>query len=311
MFKKLFLLAAILVFASAANAQVGCENVYRQGDAGFFWCFDNATEDIFAGQTLCWTVAPANFGFVSTTCPDADTFCVHATSTQGWTVSGADLDICFTQDPGTYVTLDICVTAPCEVEICDYDTIYAYHAFCDDTLGCRPECDDCEENWYGGIPRYNIDTLILHVVAAPPALYIVQDSLYEISFGQTAAYVPFDICNGDPCAPPTLYGYTITDAVGTIPGAQQGSNVLVAGGECEPVYWIGDAGATPPCTMAELTIIAWTTTPPIVYDTCVLLVHVIERKSVPLFTAPVVTILVLAMILSAAVVMRRRAVSKV
>ena len=154
-------------------------------------------------------------------------------------------------------------------------------------------------------------TLIFHVVAAPPALFVMQDSLFEITFGQTAAYVPFDVCNGDPCAPPTLYGYSITAAGVNIPGAQSGSDISVNGGECEPVYWIGDAGATPPCTYETLTIIVWTTAPPIVYDTCVQLVHVIERKSVPLFTAPVVTILVLAMILSAAVLMRRRAVSKI
>jgi hypothetical protein len=310
MFKKLFLLAAIMVFAASANAQPGCDNFVRDGDPGFFWCFDNAQEDIFPGQTLCWEVAPANFGFVSTICTEMDTFCVHAISAQGWAVSGPDLDLCFTQDAGTYVTLDICITAPCDVNVCDYDTLYAIHAFCDDTLACRPECDDCEDSYYNGW-RYNIDTLLLHVVAAPPALYVVQDSLYEISFGQTAAYVPFDICNGDPCAPPTTYGYAITQTYATIPGAQSGTTVLVAGGECEQVYWIGDAGATPPCTLEELTIIAWTTSPPIVYDTCVQLVHVIERKSVPLFTAPVVTILVLAMILSAAVFMRRRAVSKV
>jgi len=310
MLKKFYLFAAIMVFATAASADC-LDNYTMDGDPGFFWCFDNAVEEIFPGQTLCFEIAPANFGFVSTTCTGPDTFCVHGESEQGWAITGDDIDVCFILNSGSYTTLDFCITAPCEVDICDYDTVYAYFSFCDDTLACRWECPDCEENWYSGVPRYNIDTLLLHVVAAPPALYVVQDSLYEISFGQTAAYVPFDVCNGDPCAPPTTYGYTITQTYSTIPGAQSGSTVLVPGGECEQVYWIGDAGATPPCTLEELTIIVWTTAPPIVYDTCVQLVHVIERKSVPLFTAPVVTILVLAMILSAAVFMRRRAVSKV
>ncbi len=310
MLKKFFLFAAIMVFATAASAQ--CDNFTKDGDPGFFYGFPSSTIDIFAGQTICYELAPTNFGFVSGTCTDTDTFCVHAVSAQGWAITGPDLDLCFILDSGYLTGVDVCITAPCDVSICDYDTIYAVMAYCDDTLACRPECGDCEDpNWYGDPPGpyYSNDTLYLHVVASPPALYIVQDSLYEVSFGQTAAYVPFDICNGDPCAPPTQYGYTIT-STGSIPGAQQGVLINVAGGECEQVYWIGNAGATAPCTYETLTIIAWSTAPPIAYDTCVQLVHVIERKSVPLFTAPVVTILVLAMILSAAVFMRRRAVNK-
>jgi hypothetical protein len=309
MLKKFFLFAAMMVFATAASADC-LDNYTMDGDPGFFWCFDNAQEDIFAGQTLCFEIAPANFGWISTLCPDPDTFCVHGESEQGWTITGEDLNVCFILDPATYTTMDFCITCPCEVEICDYDTVYATMAFCDTNGICAPECGDCEDNFYSGAWRYNIDTLLLHVVQSPPALYIVQDSLYEISYGQTSAFVPFDVCNGDPCAPPTTYGYTITAAGTNIPGAQQGATVVVDGGECEPVYWVGDAGATPPCTYEELTIIVWSTTPPLAYDTCVQLVHVIERKSVPLFTAPVVTILVLAMILTAAVFMRRRAAGK-
>ncbi len=284
---------------------------FMEGDPGFFYGFPSTVQDIYAGQTLCYEVAPTNFGFVSTLCPDPDTFCVHAVSQQGWPITGPDLDVCFILDPGYLTGIDVCITAPCDVSICDYDTIYAWNAYCDVNGLCAPDCGDCEDpNWYDGNPYYAIDTLYLHVIASPPALYIVQDSLYEVSFGQTAAYVPFDICNGDPCAPPTSYGYAIA-STGAIPGAQQGASVLVTGGECEQVYWIGNAGATPPCTNEELTIIAWTLVEPVAYDTCIQLVHVIERKSVPLFTAPVVTILVLAMILSAAVFMRRRAVNKI
>jgi hypothetical protein len=311
MFKKLFVFAAIMLFAASAFAQ-DCSNVSKEGDPGFFYGFPGpgSIQDIFAGQTLCYELGPANFGFVSGTCTAMDTFCVHLVETAGWTVTAPDAGVCFTLNSGYLTGVEVCVTAPCDVIICDYDTIIAQFAFCDDTLACRPECGDCENpNIYNGNPYYNLDTLILHVVAAPPALYVVQDSIYNITFGQTAAYVPFDVCNGDPCALPTTYGYTISNT-GTIPGAQNGSSVVVAGGECEPVYWVGDAGATPPCTYETLTIIVWTTAEPIVYDTCVQLVHVIEKKSVPLFTAPVVTILVLAMILSAAVFMRRRAASK-
>jgi hypothetical protein len=313
MLKKICLFAAIMVFAaSAASAQ--CNNFTKDGDPGFFYGFPSSEVEIFPGQQLCYEMGPANFGFVSYTCQDTDTFCVHAISVSGWPVTGPDLDHCFLLDSGYLTGIDVCVMAPCDVVPCDRDTVIAWDVYCDDTLACRYDCGDCENpNWYGDPPNpyYYMDTLLLHVVEAPPALYIMQDSLYEITYGQTAAYVPFDVCNGDPCAPPTLYGYSITQTYGTIPGVQDAPTVTVNGGECEQVYWIANAGATLPCTTEELTIIAWTTSPPIVYDTCVQWVHVIERKSVPLFTAPVVTILVLAMILTAAVFMRRRAVSRV
>jgi hypothetical protein len=45
-------------------------------------------------------------------------------------------------------------------------------------------------------------------------------------------------------------------------------------------------------------------------DTCVQVIHVVEPSSVPLFTVPVVTILVLALILAVAIFMRRRAVNR-
>ena len=54
-------------------------------------------------------------------------------------------------------------------------------------------------------------------------------------------------------------------------------------------------------------IIAWAGD---TYDTCVQLIHIVDPVPVPLFSAPVVTILVLAMLLTAAVLMRRRAANK-
>jgi hypothetical protein len=305
-----------MVFAASA-AWAQCENLSKDGDPAFIWGFPGpeVVIDIYAGQTLCFEMAPANLGhWEGVTCPEIDTFCVHIESMQGWMVTGEHLDECYLLNAGYLTTMDACITAPCDVEVCDYDTVYAWNVFCDDTLACRVDCGDCIDpnvSPSSGNAYYYIDTLYLHVVAAPPALYIVQDSLYEITFGQTAAYVPFDICNGDPCADPTQYGYLITQTHGTIPGVQDDVNITVAGGECGQVFWIANAGATPACTEEELTIIAWAITGPVAYDTCVQIVHVVERKAVPLFTAPVVTILVLAMILTAAVFMRRRAVSRV
>lgn len=314
MLKKLCLFAAIMVLgASMVAAQCS-----KEGDPGFFYGFPDGVQQIFPGQTLCFTPAPTNFGWVSGTCMAMDTLCMHGWSAKGWTFSivegsgDPDIEECFELGSSYWIPgYQFCVTALCATSIGEYDTVIGTFAFCDTNMVCAPECGDCEDpNYYGGNPYYSADTLIFVVVTAPPALFVMQDSLFEITYGQTAAYVPFDVCNGDPCAAPTLYGYAITAAGVNIPGSQSGVTVTVAGGECEQVYWIGDAGATPPCTYETLTIIAWTTSPPIVYDTCVQLVHVIESKSVPLFTAPVVTILVLAMILTAAVFMRRRAASR-
>ncbi|MCU0639576.1 MAG: hypothetical protein MUF59_06885, partial [Candidatus Krumholzibacteria bacterium] len=84
----------------------------------------------------------------------------------------------------------------------------------------------------------------------------------------------------------------------------------VLGGLCADVYGIVDAGDANVCDYDTLTIIAWDAATGTVYDTCVQVVHVVEPVPVPLFTTPVVTILVLAMILAAAVIMKRTAISK-
>jgi hypothetical protein len=289
---------------------------YREGDPAFWppqWEHDVAI-DIYAGQTLCYEKLFVNASYWEDCGLSSvmDTFCIHGYTTGGWEVTG-DVDLCFEMDPGYGDYYDICVTAPCEVSICDYDTLYVMAGYCYSCFKgvyCAPECPDACEPFFAGPAYSSLDTLVFHIVQAPPAMYIMQDSLYFVDQGQTAAYVPFLLCNGDPCAPPTTYGYNIVQK-GHIPGpGTVGGTKDVAGGECEPVYMVLDAGTALVCTYDTLTIIAWTTTPPILYDTCVQLVHVKEPSEVPLFTAPVVTILVLAMILAAAVFMRRRAVSR-
>jgi hypothetical protein len=311
--KKLALLALTVLLIPGFVFAADCS---KEGDPAFYVDFGTDTADIIAGATLCFTVGPTNFGFVSALCPDTDTFCVHAWDTQGWAItSDPPLEDCFLLDPGYLWWQDICITAPCEVEPCDYDTLYMHMTYCDDTLACRHDCYDlpgCEcPNFYGGNPFYCMDTVVIHVIESPPALYILQDSLYEIEQGQTSAYVPFTICNGDPCADPTVYGYNITSTghIGTgFP--QGGSTSAIAGGECEDVYGIVDAGLANVCDLDTLIIIAWDAATGTVYDTCVQIIHVVEPVPVPLFSAPVVTILVLAMILAAAVIMKRRATSR-
>jgi hypothetical protein len=309
--KKLALLLALLLVPGIIYAQPCCT---YEGDPAFYVDFGEDTHDMIAGETYCWTVGPCNFGFVSAVCPDTDTFCVDAWDTGGWVITGAPpLGTCYLLDPGYLWWQDVCITAPCDVDPCDYDTLYIQMFCCDEALACRTDCpEDCEDpNWYGGNPYYSTDQVIIHIVPSPPALYIEQDSIYFVEQGQTAAYVPFTICNGDACADPTVYDYTI-DSKGHIGGGfpQSGSTDPIPGGECDDVYGIVDAGLADVCDLDTLTIIAWDWATGSVYDTCVQLVHVVEPVPVPLFTTPVVTILVLAMILAAAVIMRRRAVSR-
>ncbi|MCK4236701.1 MAG: hypothetical protein KAX38_06255, partial [Candidatus Krumholzibacteria bacterium] len=284
------------------------------GDPALYVDFGENARDVIAGETVCWTLGPCNFGFTNPLghCDETDTFCVDVVESAGWTITvDPPLKQCVILDPGYLWWQDICITVPCDVQVCDYDTLIAIMAYCDTTGICAPDCGDCDDpNWYGGEPYYSADTVILHVIESPPALVIEQPESTLVGAGQTAAYIPFKICNADPCAPPSDYGYCITN-VGSahIPVINQCDTVTVAGGECVDVYGIINAGTAVECEYDTLTIIAWTVVPPIVYETCWQWIHVYEG-TVPLFTTPVVTILVLAMILAAAVFMRRRAASR-
>jgi hypothetical protein len=299
-------LAILILLPLAANAQI----VTKEGDPAFFYGFPASTT-MLKGETRCYELGPANFGFVSGTCTATDTFCVEVWDELGWPMTNGFTEP-FILDSGYLTGHDVCITVPCEVTVGTINNAYAIVAFTDVAGVCQPDSGDCEDpNIYSGGFYYQIDSLAIEIVESPPALYILQDTLYYVEQGQTAAYVPFSICNGDPCAPPTDYGYTIT-SLGTVGGALDIADTAlgVVGGECAAVYGIVDAGAAAVCTFDELTIIVWDLATGTVYDTCVQEIHVVEPIPVPLFTAPVVTILVLAMILAAAVIMKRHAVSK-
>jgi hypothetical protein len=256
----------------------------------------------------------------NTACDVLDTFCPEASSAKGWTLASADpgLGVPF-ELPSCYIywcafTIDVPLTAA----IGDVDTIVARMVYTKivgtDTL-CAPECGDCVEPTIRGVlPMYNADTLILTVVPVPPVIEIRQDTLTLVDQGQTQAYIPFSICNPNETADPRTYDYLITSvATPRIPAiSQTGTIASVLGGGCKDVYGVIDAGAALVCDYATLTIIAWITDPEqgLKYDTCVQVIHIVEPEPVPLFTVPVVTILVLALILAAAVFMRRRAVSR-
>jgi hypothetical protein len=174
-------------------------------------------------------------------------------------------------------------------------------------IGTEPNLRNCTTGDPCTRVMYRADTLFVHIVEAPPALAVLQDTLTLVERGQTQAYIPFQICNQDECAGTITHNYNIKSKghIGT--AINTSGSVGIPGGECRDVYGVLNAGTTAICTYDTLTIIVWVGT---AYDTCVQRVHVITPLAVPLFTAPVVTILVLALILAAAVFMRRRAVSR-
>jgi hypothetical protein len=310
--KLLVLAAALMLLPICLNAQT------YEGDAGFFFMFEFAGVNVVKGETFCDYPAPTNFGFTTASpCKETDTFCVTTSDLFGWVQSGGVGEIvngeCFLLDAGSYFPgWEICITVPCDATIGQINTWTAVMEYCDDAVNCVEDSGDClDPNVYGGIGRYSTISMTLEVVESPPALFILQDTVYVVEQGQSAAYVPFSICNGDPCAAATDYGYAIT-SFGHIgaPVNNSGTLLAIGGGLCGDVYGIVDAGEAEVCDYDTLTIIAWDDATGLVYDTCVQIVHIVEPVPVPLFTTPVVTILVLAMILAAAVIMKRTAVSK-
>jgi hypothetical protein len=274
--------------------------------------------NIFAGQTLTYILAPMNMTLATYTgggCTALDTLCFEAYSAKGWDLAadpamGTPVEL----PAGGYIWYqEISITAPCDVSVGDVDTLIAKVAYTNIAGDCAPECGDCFDpnvRISNLQAYYNADTLIVTVVTSPPALGVFQDTLTLVDAGQTQAYIPFSICNQDNCAPLTTYGYNVKSKGHVGAAINTSGTTDVLGGACKDVYGVIDAGAAVECDFDTLTIIVWTTAAPIVYDTCVQVIHVITPIPVPLFTMPVVTILVLALILAAAVFMRRRAVSR-
>jgi C1A family cysteine protease len=267
-------------------------------------------QDIYPGQTIEQLIAPANLSGFSGQCVAPDTFCCHVWSLKGWAVSG---------DPafGTLIRLnsntlwwqDVQITSPCSVSPGEKDTIICATYYMNNAGVCDPTCGDCVDpsiRITTGVKYWQHDTLIVTVVDAPPALAVFQDTLTLVERGQTQAYVPFSICNQDNCAPLTTIYYGIT-STGRIPMTVPGGSVGVLGGTCEDVYAILNVGSATVCTHDTLTIVAWLED---AYDTCVQVVHVIEPQSVPLMTPAVAAILIAALVVVAAIFMRRRMKSK-
>jgi hypothetical protein len=203
----------------------------------------------------------------------------------------------------------VSITVPCSAILFAYDTVVARVEYTDVSGACASECADCNDpntRPSTGAKYYSADTLIIQVAEAPPTLSILQDTLTLVDRGQTQAYVPFTVCNQDECAPSSSYGYRITSRGHVGPPLDTSGSIGVPGGGCKDLYGIINAGTAIACAHDTLRIVMWTTGDPALYDTCVQVIHVVEPSPVPVLSPPVVAILVLALIVVAAVFMRRR-----
>ena len=288
--------------------------------------------NILPGQTLNFTIRVQNAyamdpPFVggwplscNTACDVLDTFCTEYSVRQGATVTcveGFDvpyeLPSCYAYDHH----IGVKAAGGCNAVVGSKDTIIVRMVYAkgEPAEDCAPECGDCQDpdlRGYGAAQRrlYNADTLIITVVA-PTAnpIKITQPDSTEVDFGATQAYIPFIIGNAWDCF--RGFGFNIKSEGNIGPAIDTTGTVTIIGGEEKLIHAILDAGTAPVCTYDKLTILVWSLAGPTIwYDTCVQIVHVVEPVPVPLFTVPVVTILVLALILAAAVFMRRRAVSR-
>jgi hypothetical protein len=305
----LLALAMLLLVPNLAHAQctINGEDLSWYGDP---FVLPSGNIPIFAGQTLSWNTMEAGGCVVLcvqvSTAPYLELGGSMVLDTEtGWTYN-EDFGICWELNDATEPHDGTCyywffdVTAPALATIGTVNTCYLITTYCNDVSG---ELD----------PVCATDTMIAYfeVVKPPVEIEIFQDTLTEVDQGVTAAYIPFQICNGDPAADPRNYTYNITSQ-GTVGPAidQDGALTGVPGGDCAWVYGIIDASAAAIDDVDTLTIIGKYKAGPVkVNDTCVQAIIIVEPIAVPLFTRPVVTIMVLAMILAAAVVMKRRAKS--
>ena len=272
---------------------------------------------LYPGATITYTLAPYNcaVSYLPTgICKATDTLCFHAVSLQGWTIAADPPMGDLYELPSGYIWYqDISITAPCDANIGDKDTLIAMSAYANTAGVCAPECSDCADpniRPTTGVKYYNADTLIVTVVAPPPGLGVLQDTLTIIAWGQLQPYIPFSICNENECAPPTDYIYHITSRGHIGAPLNTTDTVSVLGGECNDIYGIMNNVSSLACTYDTLTIIAWSVAQPVVYDTCVQVVHVVESCCVPVFTPAAAAILVLALLVVAGVFMKWRAAAR-
>ena len=326
MFRRAFLfcLVSLLIPVAAASQNPGI----KQGDPAFYFDFPGGTISAMRGETWCEHLYAANFYWSSTLCAEGliDTFAVLTSDLLGWPITSTFEDesdaagVCIILDDevpqvGTwYFEVDVCITVPCEAAIDENNTFFANLVYCDGTMTAQPDSGDCEDpNWRSGgtIACYSTITQDFVVVESPPSLHILQDTLYFVVENQSQAYVPFSICNGDPCAPPSDFDYVITNSNTEYPFERFGSVDSLEGGGCEDVYAIINGTLYDPSEYDTLTIIAWDVNTGMEYDTCVQAIYIMpDFCCMPIFERPVIFLLVLILIASAAILLRRTSINR-
>lgn len=311
--KVAFLTMIALLLSVPVMGQVP---LFKDGDPAFYWGFllgdEGLTAEVVPGELWSDEIMPVNWAWTSGCGTGDDTCCVDLVDLQGWTLT---TDWIFNGVPnvdnvwtGYYWPCVVSVQVPCSATPGMTNTVTATLAFTDVNLVCQPDSGGCPGGYGGAVFPLSVAQDFL-VVPPPPTVTVYQDTLWLVEEGLAAGYVPFGIANDNFCYPLSNFSYTITSKGhigGVISDSGSGS---VGAGEIVDIYTIIDASVADACDYDTLTIIAWNAAAGDT-DTCIQIVHVIEPAAVPLFTAPVVTIMVLAMILAAAVIMRRHAVSK-
>jgi hypothetical protein len=328
--------ALFTMIALLLSSPVLSQTAVKDGDPGYYWGFllgdEGLVAEVIPGEVWSDEIMPVNWGagsgcgnplaldpygdgYCDTICMDlSDKGVIPWTLSTDWPsawdlsyVPGLQADQTWMMS-GYYWPCVITVEIPCTgVTVGMVDTIWATMGFVNADFDCEYIGSACPTGFYGdaGMVVYQA----FEVVAPPPSVTIYQDSLYYIEEGLASGYIPFGIANDNFCFPLSNFDYVITSKGHVGPTINDSGSGSVAAGELVTVYTIMDASGATACDYDTLTIIAWNASAGD-YDTCVQIIHVIEPAAVPLFTAPVVTIMVLAMILAAAVIMRRHAVSK-
>lgn len=315
--KVVFLTMICLLLSSSAMGQAVHS---KDGDPGYYWGFllgdEGLVAEVVPGETWSDEIMPVNWAWLGYCGTGDDTICMDLqdkgvipwTLSTDWPHAGEPAYLLTDQTEmwtGYYWPCVITAQVSCSATPGMVDTIWATMGWVDADL----ECEDIGNPCPGGIGYPMQVFQAFEVVPPPPTVTVYQDTLYYLEEGLAAGYVPFGIANDNYCYPLSNFDYVITSkghVGGVINDSGSGS---VGAGEIVYIYTIMDASAAFACDYDTLTIIAWNSAAGD-YDTCVQIVHIIEPAAVPLFTAPVVTIMVLAMILAAAVIMRRHAVSK-